>query len=131
MLFAKYASMLKVLDRKGWQPVPFASTNDSLVLVERYGVGGPNTQLYFTVRNTGSVNSYVNVSVDVNKLDVYSWTVTSMLGTSALLGYSQQGSGVEWMRLRVLPGTTQVVLVSSGPGTENSPSHCFITCIVL
>jgi hypothetical protein len=117
-LYAKYVPTIKLLDAAGWEAVPRAKTNSSSVQVERFGTGAAASPLYFTLLNQGTTTAYVNVSIDVAGLGVYSWTPSTLLRSAGLKKSSANNGqmGSEWATIEILAGGVEVLQVISGAG---------------
>jgi hypothetical protein len=65
--FKKYIPIIKTIAGAGWEPVTYASVSAEAVRVERFGNGG---SLFFTVRNSGTIDKKCEVSLDLKRLGI-------------------------------------------------------------
>ena len=83
-LFVKYMPKIIALNQAGWEPVTHASTNNSLVYIERYGSGNC---FYLTLRNMTAQEANVTASVDLVSLGLpvgNAYSATEWLTNSAV-----------------------------------------------
>ena len=66
-LFKRYIPLIRRLNVAGWQPIPYARTDNPAIYVERFG-GRPN--LYFTLRNTSDESVPVTVTLMADALGI-------------------------------------------------------------
>ena len=64
-LFVKYMPKIVALNQAGWEPITYATTNNSLVYIERYGSG---TSFYLTLRNMAAQDINTVALVDLASL---------------------------------------------------------------
>jgi hypothetical protein len=75
-LFKRYIPLIRRLNVAGWQPIPYARTDNPAIYVERFG-GRPN--LYFTLRNTSNESVPVTVTLMADALGIAQPPLTATL----------------------------------------------------
>ena len=51
-LFKKYIPIIKEISRAGWEPIPYANSDNSKIKLERFGNSSSN-KMYFVLYNSG------------------------------------------------------------------------------
>ncbi len=91
-LFKKYIPIIKQISSAGWEPIPYATSDNSNIWLERYGYADKNN-LHYTLRNESASTQSGNISLDLNKLGINSTSLeVKELTTNATLTSSINNS---------------------------------------
>jgi len=115
-LWARYLPIIIALDRAGWEPVTYAWTGDPDIWVERFGAD-PEEGIYFTVRDTGTVQGEFTLTIDAGALGADSGRPLAV--TEAVSGgrvpFTAEGDRLE-VRGEIALGETLVYKLAAGGG---------------
>lgn len=103
-LFKKYIPVIRRIAEAGWEPIPWANSNDKSVWVERFGEG---RELFFTAFNGGSEPKSATITIALDKLGVSAARAEELLPRHRSLG---RVAGKTW-RWRVSLAPDQVAVL--------------------
>lgn len=110
-----YIPIVKRLFRAGWEPIPYATTDDPAVRVERFGKGLP---MYFTLLNPTDHPRVVALKVQSKSLGLPAGLTATEMSTSASLPLTTAASGVS---TRVALGPQDVAVIALMPQQSLAP----------